>query len=69
VLLALLVAESGKLMGAIRDLVRHPARPGGFFGRDPVRRSLSAITVEKHEIVFWVDHAAKEVRIVGVFSD
>ena len=56
-------------MDAIRGLVMHPSQPAAFFERDAMGRSLSAMTIDQHAIVFWVDHAAKEVRIVGLFSD
>ena len=69
VLLALPVRERTRLMDAIRGLVMHPSQPGAFFERDAMGRSLAAMTIDQHAIVFWVDHAAKEVRIVGLFSD
>jgi hypothetical protein len=69
VLLALPVHESTKLLDVIRGLVGHPSQPVTFFELDASGRSLSAMTIGRHEIVFWVDHAVKEVRIVGLFSD
>jgi hypothetical protein len=69
VLLALPARERTKLMDAIRGLVLYPSQPAAFFERDAMGRSLSVMTIARHEIVFWVDHAAKEVRIVGLFSD
>jgi hypothetical protein len=38
-------------------------------GYDMVGRPLSLINEGEFEIVYWVDHAAKEVRIVSVFQD
>ena len=69
VLLALPLRESTKVMDAIRNLVRHPPQTANTFGQDQAGRALSAITVGRNEIVFWVDHATKEIRIVGLFSD
>jgi hypothetical protein len=69
VLLALPARERTKLMDAIRGLAGHPSQAAAFFERDPAGRSLSAMTTGRYEIVFWVDHAAKEVRSVGLFSD
>jgi hypothetical protein len=68
-LLALPIGESTPLLDTIRRLVGHPSQPADFFERDAAGRSLSAITIGRHEIVFWVDHAVKEVRVVGLFSD
>ncbi len=68
-LLGLPPPESTRLMDALDHLARNPTRPAGEFGKDSAGRTLQAFTVDQFEVVFWVDHFAREVRVVGLFAD
>jgi hypothetical protein len=56
-------------MDALDELSRNPTRSALEFGKDSTGRALQAFTVDRFEVVFWVDHFAKEVRVVGLFAD
>jgi hypothetical protein len=68
-LLSLPSRQSSRVMDALAHLARHPSRPAAEFGHDSTGRPLQAFTVVGFEIVFWVDHFGKEVRVVGIFAD
>lgn len=58
-----------RLQEAFRRIVNNPSQTADLIGYDATGRPLSVVNVDEFEIVYWVDHLAKEVRVVSVFRD
>jgi hypothetical protein len=59
-------AERLRLKMIFESLVRNPAVPVAAYTQDDIGRKLSIIYREGFRITFWVDHFAREVRLVDV---
>jgi len=65
-LLSLKSKEQDKLLRHFRRLRTNPFTEGDYVERDEIGRLLQVLVVGRHAIVFWSDHAVKEVKIIDL---
>lgn len=66
-LLAALPEESGRaVVRLLRQLEANPFRPGSILLSDSQGRELSGDVAGEAEVHWWVNHADREVRLVGL---
>ena len=58
--------ERRRLLETLTRLTADPYRRPQGFGADEAGRSLSLISLNGFEIVYWLDHFVKEVRLVEI---
>lgn len=50
----------------IRDLVAHPYVRSDYSLRDESGRDIQYLMIEDYVFAYWLDHAPRELRIVGI---
>jgi hypothetical protein len=58
--------EREQLLTVFRALARDPYRRGDFTQRDRSGRELEVLIVRRYAILYWPDHAVKEVKVTDV---
>ena len=61
-------AERQRLLLWIERLSRQPSRKGDFAERGSDRRDWQVTVVAVHTIVWWVDEAVCEIKVVAIRS-
>jgi hypothetical protein len=62
--------EREDLLGLLRALARDPFRPGDFSERDGSGREIEVLIIRRYAVVYWTDHAVKEVKVTDIrFAD
>ena len=59
-------AEQRVLLGIFTRLAGNPALKGDYSYRDENGRDNEVLDLDGFVVTYWTDHAAKEVRILGV---
>ena len=54
------------LLGLLRRLARDPFQPGDFSERDLSGRQLEGVIIRRYAVLFWADHAVKEVKVTDI---
>jgi hypothetical protein len=62
-------ASRRRLKEAFYRIVSDPMRPAQLMGHDKNGQPLRVLIEGEIEVVYWVDHLAREVRITAVFRD
>jgi hypothetical protein len=62
-------ARARQLMAFFEYLARNPALTGGEWAMDANGRRNEALLFGSVTLVYWTDHAVREVRIVDVIED
>lgn len=58
------------LLGLLQQLGRDPFRRGDFSERDLSGREIEVLIVRRYAVLFWTDHAVKEVKVTDIrFAD
>jgi hypothetical protein len=60
------VNERELLLKLLRSLGQDPYRRGDFTERDQSGRDVEVVVSRRYAILFWADHAAKEVKIIEI---
>ncbi len=63
-LLRLKSTERGRLLRFFHKLRANPFLEGDYTEHDDIGRLLQVFVIGRHAVVFWVDHAVKEVKIL-----
>ncbi|HXI71358.1 MAG TPA: hypothetical protein VNN22_13460 [Verrucomicrobiae bacterium] len=59
-------AERERLIRFFHKLRTNPFPEGDYTEHDDIGRLLQVFVIGRHAIVFWVDHAIKEVKILDL---
>lgn len=59
-------AERNELLRFFESLARDPASVGAEIVRDPTGRRNEVAYTAQFRVVYWIDHAIKEVRIMDI---
>ena len=54
------------LLGLLRQLGRDPFQHGDFSERDLSGRELEGVIIRRYAVLFWADHAVKEVKVTDI---
>jgi len=65
-LLRLKTKDRERLLRAFHQLRSDPFVDGDYVERDDIGRPIQVLLVGRHAIVFWADHAVKEVKILDL---
>ena len=57
-----------RLQDAFRRIADRPDQRADLLGYDSAGRPFSIVKEGEFEIVYWVDHAPREVRIISIFG-
>lgn len=58
--------EQRRVVMLFRDLAQRPHQDGDYQESDDAGRRLEVRVVSKSAVVFWADHAVKELKIINV---
>lgn len=58
--------ERSQIIRLLRKLRINPFIEGDYVERDSVGRLTQVIIIGSHAVVFWVDHAVKEVKVIDL---
>ena len=58
--------ERTQLMRLFNRFRSDPFVEGDYTERDDIGRLMQVLVVGRHAIVFWVDHAVKEVKVLDL---
>jgi hypothetical protein len=62
--------ERDQLLTLLRGLGRDPYRQGDFTERDRSGRNIEVLVFRRFAILYWADHAVKEMKVTDVrFAD
>ena len=59
-------AERERLLRFFNKLRTNPFLEGDYIEHDNIGRLLQVFVIGRHAVVFWVDHAVKEVKILDL---
>ncbi len=59
-------AERDQLLALLRALGRDPYRRGDFTELDRTGRDIEVLVFRRFAILYWADHAVKEVKVTEV---
>ena len=65
-LMSLKAKDRDSLLRFIRRLQTNPFSEGDYVERDEIGRLLQVCVIGRHAIIFWTDHAVKEVKIIDL---
>ncbi len=54
------------LLRLMKTLRTNPFLEGDYTERDDIGRLMQVVVAGKHAVVFWADHAAKEVKVLDL---
>jgi hypothetical protein len=58
--------ERNQFLRLFRKLRHDPFLEGDYVERDHIGRLLQVVIVGQHAVVFWTDHAVKEVKVIDL---
>lgn len=58
--------ERNQILRVLRRLRTNPFFEGDYVERDNIGRLLQVVIVGQSAVVFWADHAVKEVKIIDL---
>ena len=58
--------ERNQLVRFFNQLRSNPFLDGDYVERDDIGRLMQVIVVGRHAVVFWADHAVKEIKILDL---
>jgi hypothetical protein len=62
--------ERDLMLGLIRLLGKDPSRRGDFAERDSNGREIEVLIFRRYAILYWTDHAVKELKVTEIrFAD
>ena len=59
-------SEQRKILDLADRLAEHPFNVGDYQSTDASGRMIETLLADRYLFTFWVDHAAKEVRITEI---
>jgi mRNA-degrading endonuclease RelE of RelBE toxin-antitoxin system len=59
-------AERERLLRFLQKLRADPFLAGDYIEHDDIGRPLQVFVIGRHAVVFWADHAVKEVKILDL---
>ncbi len=59
-------SERHLITNVFDQLADNPYRRGDYTDKDDIGRDIQVIVVGRHALYFWSDHAAKEVKVIGM---
>ena len=65
-LLRLKAKDRERLLRVFKQLRTNPFVDGDYVERDDIGRLIQVLLVGRHAVVFWADHAVKEVKILDL---
>ncbi len=60
------LGDREQLLALLHQLGRDPFRRGDFSERDRSGRAIEGLILRRYAILFWADHAVKEVKVVEI---
>jgi hypothetical protein len=60
--------ERDLLLGLLESLAKDPFQKGDFSESDKAGRAVEVLIFRGYAIVYWADHAVKEVKITDIRS-
>jgi hypothetical protein len=60
------VKERNQILRLLNKLRTHPFLEGDYVERDDIGRLMQVVIVGRNAIVFWADHAVKEVKVIDL---
>jgi hypothetical protein len=66
VLAGLKIAERNRILRLLEKLRTDPFLEGDYIESDDIGRPMQVLVVGHHAVVFWADHAVKEVKILDL---
>lgn len=67
-LLRLKAQDWERLLRLFQQLRANPFVDGDYVERDDIGRLIQVLLIGRHAVVFWADHAVKEVKILDLKS-
>ena len=58
--------ERNQLIRFFNKLRSNPFLDGDYVERDDIGRLMQVIVVGRHAVVFWADHAVKEIKVLDL---
>jgi hypothetical protein len=58
--------QRNQILRLFRKLRTNPFMEGDYVERDDIGRLIQVVIVGQHAVVFWADHAVKEVKIIDL---
>ncbi len=58
--------ERNQILHLLKKLRAHPFLEGDYVERDDIGRLMQVVIVGQRAVVFWADHAAKEVKVIDL---
>ena len=58
--------ERNQILRLFGKLRTDPFVEGDYVERDSIGRLMQVVIVGSHAVVFWVDHAVKEVKVIDL---
>jgi len=55
-----------QILSLLRQLGRDPFRRGEFSEHDRSGRAIEGLILRRYAILFWTDHAVKEVKVIEI---
>ena len=59
-------ADRDRLLTLLRTLANDPYRRGDFIERDRGGRAIEGLVFGRYAILYWADHAVKELKVVDI---
>jgi hypothetical protein len=58
--------ERQRFLAFLSEICRNPYKKGDFIQFDNTGREIEGVIIDRFAILYWADHAVKEVKIVEI---